>query len=444
MIAKHAAFDRERLPGKPDRRHVGVPAERQAHALTHARVDHLRHGGGVADRRDRHVVELLLHDLGHHRHDVLRATRAAVVAVVDEQHRGAGIGKAEGLCVRDRLGKQRRAKYVLVAAVPRHVQHVRAHGAGVVAAAMARVAYHDRGDPGVGRIRVRERRQERCRQHGAVELHAPRESENVARRSVFRRVTHDRGQKRLPSPRHDRLDHAVERADENASREHARLVHVDVRIGLVAGDHGGVVDQRAGQVGVIVERDRDRHLRRDAAQALHDLAFGVVAILDHHGAVQIEEDGIAPRSHRVFQRLYQRLEGRPRRLVRGPRFGRDRRHDLGLLAPREIEVRGHRRIGALEAGTRFLAVRGTFAVPERGQWRGKRRERVGLVLDEADDELAAHHCSRRPARPASTAARGATASSGTSSDRPSPARAPRPRALPALSAESRRGSAPSS
>ena len=43
--------------------------------------------------------------------------------------------------------------------------------------------------------------------------------------------------------------------------EHAGVVHVDVRIGLVAGDHRRVVDEFARQVGVVVERDRDRHAR---------------------------------------------------------------------------------------------------------------------------------------------------------------------------------------
>ena len=72
-----------------------MAAERQAYALSDAGIDHLGDRCGVADRRDRHVIELLAQDLGDHRHYVLRATGAAVVAMVDQQHGRARIGESQ-------------------------------------------------------------------------------------------------------------------------------------------------------------------------------------------------------------------------------------------------------------------------------------------------------------------------------------------------------------
>ena len=69
--------------------------------------------------------------------------------------------------------------------------------------------------------------------------------------------------------------------------------HVDVGIGAVAGDDAGALDHGVGHLGVEVERHRDRHVRRDPADAIQKLAFAVVVVLGHHRAVQREQHGVA-------------------------------------------------------------------------------------------------------------------------------------------------------
>jgi hypothetical protein len=90
-------------------------------------------------------------------------------------------------------------------------------------------------------------------------------------------VPHDRGQQRQPAPCHHRLDLAGQRAQQDFSRQLAHLVHVDMRISLVAGDHRRIGDELGRKIRVVVERDRDRQLRRDRAQPPDDLAFGIAS-----------------------------------------------------------------------------------------------------------------------------------------------------------------------
>ena len=198
------------------------------------------------------------------------------------------------------------------------------------------------------------------------------------------------------------------------------------------------------------------------AQPPHDLAFGVVAILDHHRAVQVEKHRVAAGAHRVLQRTHQRLERRARRLVRRPRFGGDRRHDLA-----------HAR-GARGRGTRPSAcwcARSARARPRRTRdlrrgrtttsGVGERRERVRLVLDEGDDEAAVHDQSRLgtvvSGRNAGTSEHAAlTEPAGFNATRPQPRPVEHGRVglrragrhddqhFAARSAGSRRGNAPSS
>ena len=153
-------------------------------------------------------------------------------------------------------------------------------------------------------------RWEQCRgEYSAVGLHVLGERENVAGWPVFGCVAHDRRQQRLPAPGHDGLHGAVECSDQDPPCLHAGLVHVDVRVGLVAGNDCCVVDQGAGQVRVIVERHRNGHVRCDAANALDDFPFSIVAVVDYHRAMQIEHDGVAARAYRLFEGTQQRFKG---------------------------------------------------------------------------------------------------------------------------------------
>ncbi len=157
---------------------------------------------------------------------------------------------------------------------------------------------------------MRKRRQQCRGEDLAACFHLARVAQDVARGTIFGRVAHDRRKERLPSPGHHRLDLKVKLADQDFSRQASHVVHVHVRIRLVAGDHRRIVDEIAGKIGVVVERDRDRQVWRDLAQPPDDLALGIVAILDDHRAVQVEHRGVAAGANRVLQRAHELLEAR--------------------------------------------------------------------------------------------------------------------------------------
>jgi hypothetical protein len=73
---------------------------------------------------------------------------------------------------------------------------------------------------------------------------------------------------------------------------------VHVRVGVVAGDHGGVAHHGLVHIGVHVQRDADGDVGRDLAQAAQQLALGVLQRLGDHGAVQVQQHGIEAASAR--------------------------------------------------------------------------------------------------------------------------------------------------
>ena len=71
------------------------------------------------------------------------------------------------------------------------------------------------------------------------------------------------------------------------------FVHVDMRVGLVAGDEISIGDHFPVKIGVHVEGDPNWRSRRQTAQSCQQGAFAVFEALGDHRAVQIEQDGIA-------------------------------------------------------------------------------------------------------------------------------------------------------
>ena len=244
-----------------------MSAERKPDRVAAAGGDHLRHRRRVANRRDCDVVQVLPQNFGDDRHHVLRAARAAVVAVIDQQHRSAGRGFAQrgaprppirpAAVLRTRTRRAAPRRSPACGRKPRALRHRRRGGASATTIADTPVY----GVSACGNDGSR-----RGGEHFAARLHVARVAQDVARRPVFGRVPHDRGQQRQPAPCHHRLDLAVERAQQDFPGQLADLVHVDVRIRLVAGDHRRVVDELGRKIRVVVERHRDRQLRRDRAQ----------------------------------------------------------------------------------------------------------------------------------------------------------------------------------
>ena len=112
-----------------------------------------------------------------------------------------------------------------------------------------------------------------------------------------------------------------------------RLAHVDVRIGAIAGDDGGVVDHRRRHVRVEVEPDGDRQPRRHGADPPKQLPFAVVQMLGHHRAVQREERRVAAVPDRAHDRVAHVLVGRPLDVPGRVRAGGDGKDDLRARSP---------------------------------------------------------------------------------------------------------------
>ena len=186
---------------------------------------------------------------------------------------------------------------------------------------------------------------------------------------------------------------AVERARRGSAGEHAGLVHVDVRIGLVAGDHGGVVDQLARQVGVIVERDRDRQRRArcgaGAARSRLRRRRSPRSPSRRAGRGTRRRSPRAPRpragarsvSNVARDALFDGHDSAATGVTTSApsRCAMSRYAASGVLVPLEARARRRRRTRALRRGRTT-----TSGV-------GDRRERVGLVLDQREDEAAHGH-----------------------------------------------------
>ena len=181
-------------------------------------------------------------------------------------------------------------------------------------------------------------------------------------------------------------------------RPRAGLAHVDVRIGAVAGDDVGALDQRRAEVAVEVQRDRDRHLRCDLADPAQQLGFAVVVSLHHHRAVQVEHHRVAAPGHGGDDRVGHRVEGLPvgGRARRG--IGVDRHVDLAAGVGRRFQEGGKGDVGAgigvdgAPAGQHRAVGRVERGSPrEEGRERCRhRREGIGFVQHACDDESTCH------------------------------------------------------
>jgi hypothetical protein len=162
-----------------------------------------------------------------------------------------------------------------------------------------------------------------------------------------------------------------------------------VRIGAIAGDDRGAPDHGVGHLGVEIEGDRDRHVGRDLADAVQKLAFAVVVMLGHHGAVQGEQHGITAGPDLVDDRCGHLLVGRLGHQARGMRRGRHRNGEFGAGLARDVNETAERGVGALG----LLDGRRTAERAGAGEgvdWCWQRRERIGLVHHHGNDKFSRH------------------------------------------------------
>lgn len=232
-------------------------------------------------------------------------------------------------------------------------------------------------------------------------------------------LAHDVRQHGLAAPGHHGLDLALERAHDDVGRAHAGLADVHVRIGMEAADDGGVVDDVGVDVGVHVQRHRHRRLGIDLAQAAQQVALGVFHALGHHGAVQVQQDGVvAALADLVQHPLAQQLVGLGAGRAAGPGFGGHRHHDLGADAARHLDVAAQAAVGVLVGADGAVAGQDFRIAAEKARERGRHgREGVRLVLDHCQKPTHGNSCgcqrgrgsgrSARVRRPGAAAARAA-------------------------------------
>ena len=230
-------------------------------------------------------------------------------------------------------------------------------------------------------VGMREADEHRRRQHA---LRLQRDAALLQRFVGFgvRALAHHVRQHGLVAPAHDGLDLALERAHDDVGRAQPGGVDVHVRIGMEAADDGGVPDDVVVEVGVHVQRYRHRRRRIDLAQAAQQVALGVFHALGHHGAVQVQQDGVEAAAldlvqHQPAQAFVCLGAGRPA----GPGFGGDRQHDLGAAA-RHLDVAAQAAVGVLIGPDgAFAGQNFGIAAKEAFQRRGHGRVCVRLVLD---------------------------------------------------------------
>ena len=103
-------------------------------------------------------------------------------------------------------------------------------------------------------------------------------------------------QHRAPAPSHGRVGLPRQHRQHRPAGTLAGLVHIHMRIGLVAGDHRAVQAHRVVQVGVHVQRHADGHIG-DGAQPAQQLALTVIEALRDHRAMQVQQHRIAAGGH---------------------------------------------------------------------------------------------------------------------------------------------------
>jgi len=161
----------------------------------------------------------------------------------------------------------------------------------------------------------------------------------------------------------------------------AGLVHVDMRVGLVAGEHGRVLDHRGKQIGMHVERHADGQRRRELADPAQQFALSIVMRLGHHCAVQVEQSRVAALRDRIQDPPGHPLISLDLHRRARLRVARNRQNHLGPGLFCELDECADRSAGALERCADRLAFERRRAPAREAPQIGRhRREGVGFVL----------------------------------------------------------------
>ena len=201
---------------------------------------------------------------------------------------------------------------------------------------------------------------------------------------------------RLPE-RDGRPDPSGDDVEEPGRRLGAPLGHVHVGIGLVTVEEVGAADHRLREIGVKVERHRDRNPRADRLPDGRDqVTLAVVQPLRHHRAVEIEEharEGASPVEVREHAFLHV-VEDVPRHPPGRRGRGGDGRHQREARLRRGLDHAAEARAGVAEVLDDLPAVPEVpgLELPPIGR---DAREGVRLVRHHRQEGLhavASRHC----------------------------------------------------
>jgi hypothetical protein len=179
----------------------------------------------------------------------------------------------------------------------------------------------------------------------------------------------------------------------------AGVGHVDVGIGAVGNECVGMRHHLKRDIGMEVEADDQRQvLADDLAYAGKRFALTIVVLFGHHGAVQIEIDGVdrPGRSDAVDHLFHDAFEGIVGDMRRRDRGRRDRRDQLPAIGFGRLDEAGQTDIDLahdLEHVGAMRHRRPAAAMDEIVIGRLGRRERIGLVQKGANGD-AGHQVSR--------------------------------------------------
>jgi hypothetical protein len=205
---------------------------------------------------------------------------------------------------------------------------------------------------------------------------------------VVRALAHHMRQHRPPAEGQHRLGAVGQQRQHGPAGALAGLVDVDMRVGLVAGDHRAAFGHAVVEVGVHVECHADRHAGRDGADAAQQFAFAVLVGLRHHRAVQVQQHRVAALGHGRADALGDVLEGGVVHQAAGMGRGGDGHVVVGAGGFGQIDEGGDGRSGAAVGRDRGFALgRQVGAGGKPRQRRGHRREGVRFMLHLGDDEL---------------------------------------------------------
>ena len=168
------------------------------------------------------------------------------------------------------------------------------------------------------------------------------------------------------------------------------LGHVDMRIGAKRNQRRGIADNRRRDVGVKIEADDEGQVGADdAAHPAQQLAFAVLEMVAHHGAVQVEINPVERLGGgEVFkQEGSDALEGLFGDLGGGHGGTPGERYQLGARGLRALDEADNRQVDSRHRLEQPLAAGQAgpgVGLLELDEARADRGKGIGFVLEAAD------------------------------------------------------------